>query len=277
MGRTGRRAGSVASNVDVTVERCPAHVVCCVLYGAPPRKRSVGRAVGSWSASPNPQPPEPLTDFRFFAVLGTWMEEDVVEATVRNAFAQGVEAVYLVDNASTDATVERALAAGATLAELFETQVYEEHVRVLFMNAVVARESLASGADHVWWLWLDADEFPEGPDGMTILDYLHTLDQRFRIVGSTFYNHYPNSAPENLPGFHPVDFQPLCETYAPVARPRLLRPAPLQASRCNASTARGPSPVEPAAASTAPPLLMRPEPVTEPAKEASSPTTSRTG
>ena len=49
------------------------------------------------------------------------MEEDVVEATVRNAFAQGVEAVYVVDNASTDATVERAVAAGATFVESFHT------------------------------------------------------------------------------------------------------------------------------------------------------------
>jgi len=49
------------------------------------------------------------------------MEEDVVEATVRNAFAQGAEAVYLVDNASTDATVARAEAAGATVAEIFAT------------------------------------------------------------------------------------------------------------------------------------------------------------
>jgi hypothetical protein len=67
-------------------------------------------------AAANPVDPDTLPEFRFFAVLGTWMEEDVVEATVRNAFAQGVEAVYLVDNASTDATVEWAVAAGATLA-----------------------------------------------------------------------------------------------------------------------------------------------------------------
>jgi glycosyltransferase involved in cell wall biosynthesis len=164
-------------------------------------------------SEPNPEQPDTLEDFRFFAVLGTWMEQDVVEATVRNAFAQGVEAVYLVDNASTDATVERALSAGATLAQTFKTRVYEEHVRILFMNSVVARQSLASGADHVWWLWLDADEFPEGPGDMTIAQYLRTLDRRFRLVGSTFYNHYPDSKPEYISGFHPVDFQPLCERY----------------------------------------------------------------
>jgi glycosyltransferase involved in cell wall biosynthesis len=161
----------------------------------------------------NPVPADLLPDFRFFAVLGTWMEEDVVEATVRNALTQGVEEVFLVDNASTDATVERALAAGATLEESFDTAVYDERVRILLMNAVVARRSLASGADHVWWLWLDADEFPEGPDGSTILDFLRTLDRRFRVVGSTYYNHFPGHEPSYIPGFHPLDFQPLSERY----------------------------------------------------------------
>jgi hypothetical protein len=161
----------------------------------------------------NPERPDLLPEFRFFAVLGTWMEEDVVEATVRNAFAQGVEAVYVVDNASTDATVERAIEAGATLVETFHTKHYEERVRILLMNGVVARMSLASDAPHVWWLWLDADEFPEGPDGMTIAEYLTTLDRRFRVVGSTYYNHFPTEKPEYIPGFHPIDFQPMCERY----------------------------------------------------------------
>jgi Glycosyl transferase family 2 len=167
----------------------------------------------------NPVPADVVSDYRFFAVLGTWMEQDVVEATVKNALAQGVEKVFLVDNASTDATVEVALAAGATLEESFDTAVYDERVRILLMNAVVARRSLETGADHVWWLWLDADEFPEGPDGTTIAEYLGTLDRRFRVVGSTYYNHFPSETPYYIPGFHPLDFQPLCERYLP-NRPR---------------------------------------------------------
>jgi hypothetical protein len=173
----------------------------------PPSRR------GRVTVGVSPAKPEPLESFRLFAVLGTWMEEDIVEATVRNAFAQGVEAVYLVDNASADATVERAVAAGATLAESYVTEDYDERLRILFMNAVVARVSYASKADHVWWLWMDADEFPEGPAGMTIAEYLSTLDRRFRLVGSTYYNHYPAAKPESVPGFHPVDFQPLCEQF----------------------------------------------------------------
>jgi hypothetical protein len=170
---------------------------------------------GTLVTQPQPSPPRPLPDLHLFAVLGTWMEEDVVEATVRNAFAQGVEAVYIVDNASTDATVQRAIAAGATLAESFATPEYQERVRILFMNGVVARVSLASGAPYIWWLWLDADEFPEGPDGLTIAEYLRTLDRSFRLVGSTYYNHFPSDRPAYIPGFHPLEFQPLCECFWP--------------------------------------------------------------
>jgi hypothetical protein len=178
------------------------------------RRRDAGRRLERRIAAiANPDPADTLEDFRFFAILGTWMEEDVVEATVRNALAQGAEAVYLVDNASTDATVARATAAGAVVAESYQTEVYEEPLRILLMNAAVARLSLASGAAHVWWLWLDADEFPEGPGGLSIAQYLATLDRRFRLVGSTYYNHFPSTKPEYLPGFHPVDFQPLCERY----------------------------------------------------------------
>jgi hypothetical protein len=179
-------------------------------------RRALGRTLeGSVGTIRNPTPARLPSDFRFFAVLGTWTEQDIVEATVRNAIAQGAESVYLVDNASTDATVERALSAGAELAESYATAQYQERMRILFMNAVVARVSLASGADHVWWLWLDADEFPEGPDGLTIAEYLHTLDRRFRMVGSTYYNHFPSETPAYISGFHPLDFQPLCERFWP--------------------------------------------------------------
>ncbi|HXQ43886.1 MAG TPA: glycosyltransferase family 2 protein [Acidimicrobiales bacterium] len=180
------------------------------------KKRPLGERGGRYPVGePNPPDPDVLPGSPLFAVLGTWMEEDIVEATVRNAFAQGAEAVYLVDNASTDATVDRAVAAGATLAESYRTKIYEERIRILLMNAVVARVSLASNLAHIWWLWMDADEFPEGPGGQTVADYVRTLDRRFRIVGSTYYNHFPTGSPGYVPGFHPIEFQPMCERFVP--------------------------------------------------------------
>jgi Glycosyl transferase family 2 len=177
---------------------------------------------------PNPASPDVLDEFRFFAIVGAWMEEDVIEATVRNAFTQGCERVFLVDNDSLDGTVETAIAAGAELAESFTTASHDEHLRIRLMNEAVWRISTAEAVDHVWWLWLDADEFPHGPRGLTIRDYLATLDRSFRIVGARFFNHYPSSEPHYLPGFHPLDFQPLCEELSFRACRQWHRKHPLQ-------------------------------------------------
>src|ERR1700674_5907437 len=62
-----------------------------------------------------PAKPAPLEELRLFAIIGAYMEQDVVAATVANAYAQGCERVYLVDNDSSDATVREAVAAGAVL------------------------------------------------------------------------------------------------------------------------------------------------------------------
>jgi hypothetical protein len=167
----------------------------------------------------NPAHPQPLDDFRLFAVIKSWMDEDVIEATIRNAVAQGAEAVYLVDNASTDATVSKAEASGAFIGEIYETEAFDGRLAQPLVNAVVARESLRSGADHVWWMLLDSDEFPEGPRGTTVKEYLAHLDRKFRLVGATFLNHLPNGKPEYVPGFHPLDFQPLHYTFEPLNNP----------------------------------------------------------
>jgi hypothetical protein len=158
----------------------------------------------------NPSTPEVLSDFNLFAVVKSWMDEDVIEACVRNAFVQGADAVFLVDNASTDETVARAEAAGARLVERYETEAFDGRLVQPLVNAVVVRESLRCRAEHVWWLILDSDEFPEGPDGLSVKEYLASLDRMFRIVGATFWNHVPDATPEYVEGFHPIDFQPLC-------------------------------------------------------------------
>jgi hypothetical protein len=153
----------------------------------------------------------PLEEFRFFAVLGTWNEEDIVEACVRNAMTQGCERVLLVDNASDDATVTRALAAGAELACRYSTDDYDEYVRLDHMQAAVDSLSAGSGTEHIWWLWLDADEFPQGRRDLTLREQLASLDQRFRVVGARVLNHYPSGSPQYVVGDNPLQYQPLAE------------------------------------------------------------------
>src|SRR5262245_25598743 len=173
------------------------------------------RPAPAWAtAEDNPARPDPLPSFRFFAILGTWLEGDVVAATVQNAFAQGCERVYLVDNASPDDTVAAARAAGAVLAHSFTSDSYDETRRIRLMNEVVREVSNESKEAHVWWLWLDADEFHHGPDGLTLRAHLEALDRRFRVVGARVFNHFPDRKPEYLPGFHPLEFHPLCEEFA---------------------------------------------------------------
>jgi hypothetical protein len=82
------------------------------------------------------------------------------------------------------------------------------------MNAVIWRVSSAEGASHIWWLWNDADEFSHGPGEQTISAYLATLDRRFRVVGAQCYQHFPHAKPEYVSGFHPLEFQPMCEPFS---------------------------------------------------------------
>jgi glycosyltransferase involved in cell wall biosynthesis len=173
-----------------------------------------GRPAKKWvRAEANPDQSDPVAGARLFAVLGTYNEEDVVEATVANAFAQGVERVFLVDNGSSDDTVARSVRAGAELAEVFTTAEIQENLRILIMNSVVWRMSNKETADHVWWLWLDADEFPHGPKDQTIRQYVDGLDRRFRVVGADYYQHFPDQKPEYISGFHPLEFQTRCEPF----------------------------------------------------------------
>jgi hypothetical protein len=187
-------------------------------------RQPVGRVLRRVGLRPQPQPlwvmpeaqpatPRPLDDFRLFAIIGTWMEADVIAATVANALTQGCERVYLVDNASPDDTVREAVGAGAIHAATFWTPHYDEVLRLKIMNHVVQNVSAECSAEHIWWLWLDADEFPHAPRGLTIREFLEPLDARFRIVGGRFINHFPSGEPAYVRGLHPLDFQPLCEEH----------------------------------------------------------------
>lgn len=176
---------------------------------------------------PNPDDARPLETVRLFAVMGTWMEGDIVASTVANALAQGCERVYLVDNESPDDTVEQAQAAGAVLARTFATEEYDEALRLRIMNEVAQSVLTEEGDAHQWWMFLDADEFPHGPAGLTVKEHLATLDRQFRVVGARFLNHYPTDEPHFVPGRHPLDFQPMCEEQEHPFCPQLHRKHPV--------------------------------------------------
>ena len=163
-------------------------------------------------AQSQPDEPRPLKSVQLYAVVAAWMEADIIEATISNAFVQGADRVFLIDNDSPDDTVQRAQKAGAELSLTYKTSTYDEDYRINIMNEFVRHTSMSSNAEHLWWLWLDADEFPRPQSGGTIRNMLASLDRRFRVVGARFLNHYPSPRKvAYMQGQHPIDYQPLCE------------------------------------------------------------------
>jgi len=142
--------------------------------------------------------------------MTTWFDADVIEATVKNALLQGCEEVYVLDNDSPDDTVKIARTAGATIERVYATEYFDDVLKTRLMNETVQTISEESGEDHIWWLYLDSDEFHHGPYGWTLRQYLSRLDRSFRIVGAKAFDHFPHAVPEYEPGRHPLDFQPLC-------------------------------------------------------------------
>lgn len=148
-----------------------------------------------------------------YAVVTAYMEGDVIAATVANARRQGCDRVLLVDNDSPDDTVAQAEGAGAELARRYRTPQFDLARSMALVREVMAEATAAAGGP-VWWLVLDADEFPHGPGGATVRQHLAGLDGRCEVVGARVFTHFPAATPgtpANVPGRHPLDVQPLCQ------------------------------------------------------------------
>lgn len=147
------------------------------------------------------------------AIICTWNEEDIIAACVANAKAQGCERVFILDNASTDRTVQQAIRAGAVYQATFKTDEFDETQKTVYLNKCVTSINEQLPDETAWWLYLDADEFPDCDNGKTIRETLYELPPDARAVGSYVCNHLPTHAPYCVPGMHPADFMPLgrCE------------------------------------------------------------------
>jgi hypothetical protein len=118
-----------------------------------PGRRIFGQPVGAGTkprySEDNPERPHVVPEIVRYATIKAWNEEDVKEATVRNAVLQGAQRVFVIDNGSHDETVERAESAGATIAETVHSAYFDDDLLIALINGVVARESVAAGAEHV--------------------------------------------------------------------------------------------------------------------------------
>lgn len=148
------------------------------------------------------------------AITCVWNEEDIIAAAVKNCFAQGCDNVFIVDNASTDNTVPRALEAGARLAISFESKFFDERQKIIHLNAAVSFFNNVFPDESIWWLYFDADEFPCIANGSRLADLVAGLDPAIIGLHGYLIDHIPTHAPYNHEGRHPADFMPLCEKTA---------------------------------------------------------------
>jgi glycosyltransferase involved in cell wall biosynthesis len=87
------------------------------------------------------------------AVMCVWNEKGIIESTVKYCFIQGCSNVFIVDNVSTDRTVEIAIKAGAKLATTFKTEYFDEDKKVAHLNATVGYINSITSDKRVWWLY----------------------------------------------------------------------------------------------------------------------------
>lgn len=145
---------------------------------------------------------------KIYSIICAWNESDIIYATVKNLFAQGVDRVYLIDNDSSDDTVAQAVSAGAIHYHSFKTKYFNEEDKVRVLNGSVVAINREHDYQKVWWMYLDADEFPVvSYPYMSIRDMVNSFAPEIRCVNSRFIDHLPTHLPYYMSGFHPLEFQ----------------------------------------------------------------------
>lgn len=138
------------------------------------------------------------------AVISTWNDADIIGASVRNCFDQGCSRVFILDNASIDGSVAEALKAGAETGEVYVTNIYDDDLRIRKQNKIIKDITEKQKTREMWWLALDADEFP-CRKGQTIIDMVSKLDREIRTVGSDAIDLYPTEGCLYEIGKHPAE------------------------------------------------------------------------
>ncbi len=114
------------------------------------------------------------TDFTVVAIIAAFNEEDIIAEAISDLVKQGVS-TYLLDNGSTDGTVERAsrfLGHGLLDIERFPSDRYA------WREILARKELLAEELDADWFIHHDADEFRESPwRHLKLRDAIRTVDR----------------------------------------------------------------------------------------------------
>lgn len=139
------------------------------------------------------------------AIVSTWHDADIIEASVRHLAARGVSRIVILDNDSPDDTVAVAEAAGATVGLRYTTEVYDDDLRIQLQNGVIKDSVEQSALPDCWWIALDADEFPELPGGQSFPEALRGLPRDVRCWGLDAIDLYPTGDCQYVRGKHPAE------------------------------------------------------------------------
>lgn len=141
-----------------------------------------------------------------FAIISTWNDADIVGANILHCFESGCDEVWVLDNDSSDDTVQTALKHGAKIAETYRTRFYNDDLRIRKQNLIIGHNVLDMALPDCWWVTLDADEFLDGPNGMPFAEALRRLPSEIRVVGSPDFDLYPSGRTSYVVGQHPAKF-----------------------------------------------------------------------
>jgi len=137
-------------------------------------------------------------DFRVVALMATYNEEDIIAPVFERLIQDGID-IYLIDNESTDGTVEIAksyLGKGLIGLERFSPKNPAD----LMYEMLQRKEALAQELDADWFINQDADEIRESPwPGIRLKDAIYRVDQQgytcidftvldFRPIDNTYIN-----------------------------------------------------------------------------------------
>jgi glycosyltransferase involved in cell wall biosynthesis len=147
-----------------------------------------------------------------FGVMAVWNEEDVIYATIRNLFEQGVDRVFVLDDTSDDATRSEARAAGADVILTTHDGVFRETGMTNKIQNLITEQTAQVGGD-LWWMIADADEFPRGPAGRSIRELVEELPSWVDVVGSRVLEHYPTGPSDYTDRTSPLECLPLAAWY----------------------------------------------------------------
>ncbi len=118
---------------------------------------------------------------RVIAIIAAYNEEDIIESCITHLAAQGVES-YLLDDGSTDATVERAQALNGRGLIGLERLTLPPNPSFSLTRILQRKERLARDLPGDWFINQDADEFRDSPWPDL------TLQQAFERVSRMGYN-----------------------------------------------------------------------------------------